>query len=131
MNALAGRTYRHAREWAANGGEVEVVTVVPHFLEGKVCEGYGSEYREEVRDGIRNQRVPMYVASNAGALRRSEAFASYMLSALVHGARRVRVRDLDVVATSSPQMLTAVVGWCLSRLRDAPQRRPVRPAAVE
>ena len=118
VNALAGRTYRHARHWAENGGEVEVVTDVPHFPEGEVYEGYENRYLEEIRDGVRVHRVPMYTAANEGAVRRSASFASYMLSALLHGAQRVR--DPDVVAASSPQMLTALAGWGLSRLRDAP-----------
>lgn len=118
VNALAGRTYRHAREWAANGGEVEVVTDVPHFPEGEIYEGYENEYREEIQDGVRVHRAPMYTAANEAAVRRSAAFASYMLSALLHAAQRVR--DPDVVAASSPQLLTAVAGWGLSWLKDAP-----------
>lgn len=118
VNALAGRTYRHARHWAANGGEVEVVTDVPHFPEGEVYDGYENRYREELRDGVRVHRVPMYTAPNRGAVRRSASFVSYMASALLHGAQRLR--DPDVVAASSPQMLTALAGWGLSRLRSVP-----------
>lgn len=118
VNALASRTYRHAVEWARNGGDVEVVTDVPHFPEGEIYGGYENEYREEDHEGVRVHRVPMYVAPNEGVYRRSASFLSFMLSSILHGTQRLR--DPDVVAASSPQFLTALAGYAMSRIKSAP-----------
>lgn len=117
-NALANRTWEHAREWIAEGGEVEVMTGPPHFPEGRVYEGYANRLTHDDVDGVDVLRVPMYVAPNIGVLRRTLSYASYMISATRY-ARQVR-RDPGVVVASSPQFFAGLAGWLVSRRLKRP-----------
>lgn len=118
VNALATRTHRHTTRWASKGTEVEVITDVPHFPEGEVYDGYENRYQQETVDGVRVHRVPMYVAPNSGIVHRMLSFGSFMLSSVLHGIQRLS--RPDVVVASSPQFLTAVAGYLISRATGAP-----------
>lgn len=118
VNALASRTWEHAREWTAGGGEVEVVAGPPHFPEGYVYEGYSNRVTRERLDGIEILRVPMYVTPNSGFYRRTLSYVSYMLSAGWH-VRRLRL-DPGVVVASSPQLFAGLAGWLVSRRLKRP-----------
>lgn len=118
VNALANRTSEHAREWAALGGEVEVVAGPPHFPEGRVYEGYRNRLSHDRLDGAHVLRVPMYIAPNEGFVRRTLSYLSYMMSAAWY-ARRTRI-DPGVVAASSPQFFAGLAGWLVSRRLRCP-----------
>lgn len=117
-NALAHRTYHHARHWVEDGGHVEVLTDVPSFPEGRVYDGYRNRYEREVVDGIVVHRCPLFVLENRGALRRTLCYTSFMFSALWHS--RHLDRNPDVVVASSPHLFTALAGWAISWLRGVP-----------
>ncbi len=117
VNALANRSSEHAREWVKAGSAVEVITDVPHFPEGAVHARYRNRLSRERIDGVDIMRVPQYIASNAGFVRRTLAFVSFMLSAVVYGTR-VRNRP-DVVVASSPQFFAAIAGWVIARTKRA------------
>lgn len=113
VNALANRTWEHAREWAARGGEVVVVAGPPHFPEGRVYDGYRNATTRERRDGVEVLRVPMYIAANVGFLRRTLSYLSYMVSAVWHVPRRCD--RPGVVVASSPQFFAGLAGWMVAR----------------
>jgi len=113
VNALANRTWGHAREWASRGGEVEVVTGPPHFPEGRVYGGYRNRRSRERLDGVDILRVPMYVAANEGFLRRTLGYVSFMVSAAWFVGRLER--DPGVVVASTPQFFAGLAGWLVSR----------------
>lgn len=113
VNALANRTWEHAREWARQGGAVSVVTGPPHFPEGSVYAGYRNALARETIDGVDVMRVPMYVAANAGFLRRTLSYVSYMASAAWF-ARRAQ-SDPSIVVASSPQFFAGLAGWLVAR----------------
>src|SRR6056297_2688331 len=81
VNAPAVRLSEHARQWMADGHDVEVLTSVPHFPEGEVYEGFENRLVQDQVDGIETLRVPMYVAENKGALKRIASYVSFMFSA--------------------------------------------------
>lgn len=118
VNALASRTWEHAREWSAGGGEVEVVAGPPHFPEGHVYEGYFNRLTRERLDGVEVLRVPMYITPNSGFYRRTLSYVSYMLSAIWH-VRRLRLSP-GVVVASSPQFFAGLAGWLVSRRLKLP-----------
>lgn len=118
VNALANRTWEHARHWAAGGGEIEVMAGPPHFPEGHVYAGYANRLTRERIDGVKVLRVPMYVTANAGFLRRTLSYVSYMISAAWY-ARRID-RDPGVVVASSPQFFAGLAGWLVSRRLNRP-----------
>ena len=128
VNAPATRLHEHARRWAATGGQVDVLTDVPNYPEGVVYPGYENAYREEaerVGDGrIRVHRVPMYLAENKGALKRTLSYVSFMVSA-AYFSRRIRERP-DVVVGTSPQFFCALAGFWIARRLGVPFVMEVR-----
>lgn len=108
VNALATRTWEHARVWAADGGRIEILAGPPHFPEGRVYDGYRNRLTQARIDGVDVLRVPMYVAANAGFVRRTLSYLSYGASALLF-AGRGRGRP-SVVASSSPQLFAGLAG---------------------
>ena len=118
VNALATRTYEHARAWTAAGGRVCVVAPPPHFPEGRVYAGYDNRLTTETVEGIDLLRVPTYIAANEGFGRRVASYVSYMLSAFRH-ARRTPV-DPGIVVASTPQFFAGLAGWLVSRRLGVP-----------
>lgn len=124
VNAPATRTYEHAKQWVADGHDVEILTAVPNFPEGEVYEGYENQFMQETIDGIEVTRVPMYVTENSGVVKRSLSYLSFMLSALAYCGRLRRAPD--VIAATSPQFFCAVAGWLISGLYHVPFVMEVR-----
>lgn len=118
VNALANRTWEHARAWVEAGGRVEVIAGPPHFPEGRVYEGYTNELTRETRDGVSILRVPMYVAANEGFFRRTLSYMSYMVSAAWHS--KGCLGSPAVVVASTPQFFGGLAGWLVSRRLGAP-----------
>ncbi len=117
-NAPALRTFEHARVWVEDGHRVTVVTGAPNFPTGRVHEGYrNTPYSVGEMEGIRVVRVWTYVTPNAGLIRRSFDYLSFMLSSLP--AALIQERP-DVVVGTSPQLLTVVSAWAAARLKRVP-----------
>ncbi|MEM8557588.1 MAG: glycosyltransferase family 4 protein [Bacteroidota bacterium] len=118
VNAPATRLYEHAKQWVADGGEVEVLTSVPNFPEGEVYAGYENRLTLEEHEGIEALRVPMYVAANEGGFKRIRSYLSFMRSA-IQNARRVRQKP-DIVVGTSPQFFCALAGYWIARRFGVP-----------
>lgn len=117
-NALASRTYEHAKQWVKMGHEVEVVTCAPNHPKGVLYPGYRNAlFQRERMDGIDVVRVWTFVAANEGIILRSLNYLSFLLSASVQSMRLERP---DIVVSSSPQMFSGLVGYPVSRLKHAP-----------
>jgi len=112
VNAPATRLYEHAKQWVADGHEVEVLTSQPNFPEGEIYEGYKNQFAFDKVDGIEVTRVPMYVAENKGTIKRTFSYLSFMLASVVF-SQRVRKRP-DVVVATSPQFFAALGGYVVS-----------------
>lgn len=117
VNAPATRLYEHAKHWVQDGHEVDVLTSVPNFPEGEVYDGYQNRFTRETVDGINVQRVPMYVTSNEGVIKRTLSYLSYMASAIWYARRSPTP---DVVVATSPQFFAAVAGWWIARQKGVP-----------
>jgi glycosyltransferase involved in cell wall biosynthesis len=83
-----------------------------------VYEGYRNRLTHDRLDGVDVLRVPIYVAANAGFLRRTLSYVSYMVSAAWY-ARRGRL-DPGVIVASSPQFFAGLAGWLVSRRLQLP-----------
>jgi glycosyltransferase involved in cell wall biosynthesis len=118
VNAPANRTYEHCREWVKAGHEVHVVTCVPSHPAGVPFRGYRMGwYRREERDGIIVHRVWTSLAPNAGVVRRTLNFLSFVPSALW---RALRLGSFDVIIGTSPQFFCAVATWLTAALKRTP-----------
>lgn len=130
-NAPASRLHEHARSWVRSGHDVTVVTCAPNFPEGRVFDGYRNRLRQvEVIDGIRVVRVKTYIAANAGFVKRTLDYLSFMFAGVLAGLFE---RRPDVLVATSPQFFCAVGGWLLSAMRRVPfvfELRDLWPASI-
>ncbi|MGL5098084.1 MAG: glycosyltransferase family 4 protein, partial [Planctomycetia bacterium] len=122
IGAPSARVSELSREWAKRGHDVTVLTAFPHHPHGvKRPEDRWTLTRREtdpVEPTVTVVRTYVYAARNAGFLWRTLSYVSFMLSAVFVGL--FRVGRPDVVVATSPQLFTAVAGWCLARLMGVP-----------
>jgi len=118
-NAAASRVFERGVYWVKEGHSLTVLTSFPNFPEGKVYEGYkNSWHKEETLSGIRTIRVKTFIAPNKNFFLRVVDFFSYMISSFVAGL--FLIKDHDVIIATSPQLLTAVSAWALSKVKGKP-----------
>jgi len=131
-NAPATRTYEHAKYWVNAGNSVTVITCAPNFPEGKLYDGYKNAwYKVEYMDGIKVVRVKSYITANAGFVRRTLDFMSFMVTSFVAGLFQQRP---DVIIGTSPQFFTVCSAWMLSVFRRRPfvfELRDLWPASIK
>jgi len=118
VNAPANRTFEHCREWVAAGHEVHVITCVPSHPAGVPFSGYRPGwYSREQRDGITVHRVWTLLAPNAGVLRRTLNFLSFVPTAVWRG---LQLGAFDIIIGTSPQFFCAVAAWVAASLKRTP-----------
>ncbi|MEX0372768.1 glycosyltransferase family 4 protein [Spiribacter roseus] len=118
VNAPASRTFEHCREWVRQGHKVTVVTTAPNFPKGEVFDGYRNRlWQRETVEGIRVLRVWTYITANAGFLKRTLDYLSFMVTGFLAA---LFVRRIDVVIGTSPQFFTNCAAWLLSAIRRRP-----------
>ena len=118
VNAPASRLIEHARVWNKAGNQVQVLTSIPNFPEGRVYKGFKNKYGRETIEGVDVIRVPMYVTANKGTLKRTLSYISFMLSAWWF-ARKIKSRP-DVLVATSPQFFAAIAGYLIARRMRVP-----------
>jgi glycosyltransferase involved in cell wall biosynthesis len=118
VNAPANRTAEHCRRWVQAGHEVHVVTCTPSHPRGVPFPGYAAPwYRRETIDGIEVHRVWTWLAPNAGVVRRTLNYVSFVPTAV---DRTLRLGRFDVIVATSPQFFCAVAGYLSSVLKRTP-----------
>jgi glycosyltransferase involved in cell wall biosynthesis len=130
-NAPASRTYEHASVWVELGHQVTVITCAPNFPTGKVFDGYKNNWftRENI-NGIDVIRVKTYITANAGFIKRTLDYMSFMLMGALAGSL---VKRPTVVVATSPQFFTAIAGWFVAFARRRPfvfELRDIWPASI-
>jgi glycosyltransferase involved in cell wall biosynthesis len=119
MGAPAARVHEMSREWVRLGHQVTVLTGFPNHPTGVIPSEYRGQWlRRDIVDGIQVVRVPIYAAANKGFAKRIANYLSFGASASAVGPFVAERPDL-VIATS-PQFLTAIAGYWLSRLYRVP-----------
>jgi glycosyltransferase involved in cell wall biosynthesis len=119
MGAPAARVHEMSREWVRLGHQVTVLTGFPNHPTGVIPPEYRGQWlRRDIVDGIQVVRVPIYAAANKGFAKRIANYLSFGASASAVGPF-VAGRP-DIIIATSPQFLTAVAGFWLSRLYRVP-----------
>ena len=108
-----------ARELAARGHEVEVLTGFPNYPGGKVYPGYRIRpwVREQI-DGINVLRVALYPSHNNSGLHRALNYMSFALSAAVIGT--ALIRKPDVMYVYHPPITVGFAATVIGFLRRTP-----------
>jgi glycosyltransferase involved in cell wall biosynthesis len=117
MGAPAGRCYGFARRWAQMGDDVTVLTAVPNHPAGVIYPGYKNRFSREEVDGIKVARVMIFPAPNKGVFKRSLNYLSFLISSIAGG---IGLPSTEVVIASSPQLLVALSGYIISRIKRSP-----------
>jgi colanic acid biosynthesis glycosyl transferase WcaI len=119
VGAPAARTHEHARRWVDQGHQVTVLCGLPNHPDGIVPSTYRGRwlYRETI-DGIQVLRCWFVVAPNRGVFKRCISFLSFMVSALGFGI--FATGKCDVIVGTTPQMLCALGGYLVSRVKRRP-----------
>ncbi len=121
MGAPAARVYELSRHWAAAGHRVTVLTGFPNHPTGVVPPEYRSAWRRgmarETLDGVEVVRTWLYPAPNRSPRERMLNYASFFFSACLRGLFLGRP---DIVIGTSPQLLSALAGWLISRVKRCP-----------
>ncbi len=119
IGAPAARVSELARAWTGQGHRVTVLTGFAHHPTGVKQPGdRGKLTRRESLDGIDVVRSYVWASPNEGTVKRMASYASFMISAIVVGL--FRLPRADVLIATSPQLLTAVAGYVLARLKRVP-----------
>lgn len=117
VNAPAKRTFDHAKIFAKEGHEVFIITNFPNHPNGKIYSGYKNKWQfyEEI-DGIKVFRILTYATPNEGTIKRSLNFSTYMVLSIICG---LKLKNIDVVLATSPQLLCGISGMILSKLKKS------------
>lgn len=108
-----------ARGLRDRGHEVQVVTGFPNYPTGRITDGYRMRARaDELVDGVRIRRVPLYPSHDSSTLRRSVNFASFGVSASVLGADAFR--GLDALWVNFSPITLSWPAWPARRIFGVP-----------
>ncbi len=103
-----------ARDLAAAGHEVQVLTGQPNYPEGRVQPGYRAwATGVEQAGGLRIHRVPLLPRGRGGALRLAANYLSFIASAALFGLWRLRRESFDVVLVYATSPLLQAIGAVL------------------
>ena len=130
-NAPATRVSALCERWAKAGHDVTVITCPPNVPNGVVYDGYANKRTSEEINGVKVERVKLYIAANKGAVKRMFNFVSYFFKALLAA---LRLPKPDVVVATSPQIFCGYVGVWYKRLRRVPlviEIRDIWPESME
>ncbi|UCF80995.1 MAG: glycosyltransferase family 4 protein [Acidobacteriota bacterium] len=118
MGAPSARVCELSRHWANAGHDVTVLTAFPHHPTGVKPPHYRWRlWARERHYGVRVIRTYVLATPNRG-LRRAVSYASFFLSSMLLGMW-LAPRP-DVLVATSPQLLVALAGYGLSRLKRCP-----------
>src|SRR5260370_31255040 len=121
MGALSARVSELARHWVQAGHAVTVLTAFPNQPNGVVPPEYRKAMRRliltEDYHGARIERTWLIPTPNRKPWERIANYASYCVSALLRG---LFLPKPEAIIGTSPQMLAAVAGLWLAKLRRVP-----------
>ena len=130
-NAPATRVSALCERWVKAGHDVTVITCPPNVPNGVVYDGYANKRTSEEINGVKVERVKLYIAANKGAIKRMFNFVSYFFKALLAA---LRLPKPDVVVATSPQIFCGYVGVWYKRFRRVPlviEIRDIWPESME
>lgn len=106
------------RELTRRGCEVEVLTALPNYPNGKIAPEYrGSLLRKDVVDGVPVHRQWLYAATGRRPLHRLLCYLSFSLGA---AARAPFLSRPDVIFVEAQPITLALSGYLASSLRNVP-----------
>ena len=107
-----------AKKLCQHGHTVEVLTAIPNYPHGKYYPGYRFRlFQQEMIDGVRVIRVPIYPSHDKSALKRIFTYLSFSFFAMVYGLFATKKADL-IYAYHPPNV--GFVAALLSLIKQIP-----------
>ena len=113
-NAAAKRMAATAEHLACRGWEVTVVTLLPHYPQNAVYEGYEDGFERQYEGGVEVVRVRPWIVRRDHLVLRLLSELVFCFQALWHVVTSPRA---DVVMASIPYMFLGPFGWVGARIR--------------
>ncbi|MDQ3100999.1 MAG: glycosyltransferase family 4 protein [Bacteroidota bacterium] len=114
--APQNRLFAIARDLAAEGAEVNVLTAMPNYPEMRIQRAYrGKFYSREQIDRITVHRAWLIVSKARGLFGRLSNYFSFVLTSLLIGA--VKLRRSDILFVESPPLFLGITAMILARLK--------------
>lgn len=105
-----------SKRWSEEAS-VTVLTSAPDYPEGEIYDGYDNQWlRHEKRNDVDVYYTKTITSPSGNLLRRSLKFVWFMLISMVVGLRHI---SPSVVIATSPQPLTGISAWIISRCKGA------------
>lgn len=113
------RVHPLARELAARGHQVTVITGFPNYPAGKIYAGYRQKlWQWERYGGMRVLRLPLFPSHDRSAVRRSLNYLSFAMSASLLGP--LLCGKADVMWVYHPPLTIGIPAWWIGLLRRVP-----------
>jgi colanic acid biosynthesis glycosyl transferase WcaI len=132
LTGIAVYTAGLARELAARGHRVQVVSAPPYYPDWKVGEGHSAwRYTQDIDAGVRVTRCPLYVPRRPNGAKRILHHLSFAITSLLPMiANGLRMRP-DVIFTVSPSLFSAPIGALTARMTGAKQWLHIQDFEIE
>lgn len=114
IGAASARISNLVRSLKENGDQVDVLTCLPNYPEGRIFDGYRGHFSvKENRDGIDVYRYWTYATVSKGVVRRVLSMTSYAFTMWAFGFRRKKIRSYDRVIIQSPPIMVSASAVCI------------------
>lgn len=117
VGAPQTRLHELAVRLTQRGFFVTVLTAMPNYPGGRIYNGYGGWFCEEILDGVKVIRTAIYPSQGTGVFQRLLSYFSFVLSSFWFGFWQVGATD--IVLTESPPLFLGITGLALSRTKRA------------
>ena len=114
VGAAPSRLANMAEGLHARRCDVDVLTSLPNYPEGRIFDGYrGRLCRREVHNGINLFRYWIFATVSRSAVKRALNMFSFAFMLWLFAFRVKRVKEYDVVLIQTPALVVAVSAMCL------------------
>lgn len=117
IGAASVRLEAMIRELVRHGHEVEIVTSLPNYPQGRIFEGYRSRlYMSDKWEDLPVHRTWLY-ACTGGGMKRMVNYASFTATCLLG---LMRSRKPDYIFVESPPLFLSIPGWLAGKVWRVP-----------
>ncbi|HMN06641.1 MAG TPA: glycosyltransferase family 4 protein [Flavobacteriales bacterium] len=116
--APQNRLFAMAKALQGHGAQVTVLTAMPNYPDMRIHAGYRGKFHvREQLDGLDVHRAWLYVSQSRGLVARLFNYFSFVFTALLVGA--FKLRKADVLLVESPPLFLGITAMLLARLKGA------------
>lgn len=116
--APQNRLFAMAKALQGHGAQVTVLTAMPNYPDMRIHADYrGKFHLREQMDGLDVHRAWLYVSQGRGLVARLFTYFSFVFTALLVGA--FKLRKADVLLVESPPLFLGITAILLARMKGA------------